>query len=400
MDLYIFCLLSVVLCLFQVDCEMGTHEEQRTNIRFLTQAGQTPIQICWSLQEVYGDDTLSYPQVRLWHHRFQEGHVSAKDNPRTGCPASRLRSVQAIRDSVQADRHKTLQEISAKVGRPTSTVFKVIKKDLNMHKLCPKFVPHFLTDANKAMCKELSTQNLKNARSIPHYLDRIVSGNETWVSLYNQETKFESCQWTECSVPCPTKIVKSNSIRKTMLILFYNAYGVLLVEFVPRGETVDTEYYCNVLTRLKEWIRRKHPGLWLRDEHGDRNFWLHQDNATPHTSTITLTFFGESGINLVPHPPFRPDLAPCDFTIFPHLKKELRGTKFANIEEVQNRVCLVLIKTEPEVFYNAIQSMAFQWKKCMVVQGDYFEGQNLPISDISEAEVSSDEDEQDEAQDN
>ncbi len=124
-----------------------------------------------------------------------------------------------------------------------------------MKKLCPKFVPHFLTDANKKMRSDLSTDNLQNVWTIPHYLDRIVSGDETWISLYNQETKFESCQWTEKGGPCPTKIVKSNSIRKSMLILFHDAYGVLLLEFVPAGETVDSDFYCGVLNRLKERIR-------------------------------------------------------------------------------------------------------------------------------------------------
>ena len=70
-------------------------------------------------------------------------------------------------------------------------------------------------------------------------------------------------------------------------------------------------------------------------------------------STIILAFFGENGINLVPHPLYSTDLA-------------------------------------PEVFYNAIRSMAFRWKNCVAATDDYFEGCNLSISDISEAEVSSD----------
>lgn len=133
----------------------------------------------------------------------------------------------------------------------------------------------------------------------------------------------------------------------------------------------------------------------MRDANGDRNYWIHQDNATPHTSNITIALFGESGINLVPHPPYSPDLAPCDFTIFPYLKKQLRGIKFANIPEVQDRVWLVMRKTPPEIFYNAIRSMAFRWKKCVKAEGQYFEGCNLSISDISEAEISSQEEDTD-----
>ncbi len=296
-----------------------------------------------------------------------------------------------MQQCVWTDRRQTIKEIALDIGQPPSTVFKVLKKDLKMRKLCLKFVPHLLTDANKAMRVELCRQNLDNVRSIPRYLDRIVTGDGTWVSLYNQETKFESCQWTEKGGAHPTKIVKSNSIQKTMLILFHDAYGVLLAEFLPQGETIDADFYCAVLSRLKERIRRKRPGLWERDQDGDRTFWLHQDNATPHTTMPTLAFFGESGINLVPHPPYSPDLAPCDFALFPHLKKQLRATHFANIQEVQDRVRLVLRNTETEVFYNALRNMAIRWKKCVAVQGEYFEGCDISISDVSKAEVSSDE---------
>ncbi len=259
-----------------------------------------------------------------------------------------------------------------------------------MRKRSAKFIPHHLTDANKRMRKELSLQNLDNVRHMPHYLDRIISGDETWVSLYHQETKFESCQWTEKGGPRPVKIRKSNSVRKTMLLLFHDAYGVLLAEFLPQGETIDSDFYCAVLGRLKERIRKKRPSLWARDANGDRTFWLHHDNATPHTSNPTLALIGESGINLVPHPPYSPDLAPCDFAIFPFLKQQLTGQRFANLEEVQQRVRNVLRNADPTVFFNAIRSMAIRWKKCATVQGDYFEGQGVAILDVSEAETTGD----------
>ena len=121
---------------------------------------------------------------------------------------------------------------------------------------------------------------------------------------------------------------------------------------------------------------------------------LHHDNATPHTAVPTLALLGESGINMVTHPPYSPDLAPCDFAIFPHLKKQLHRIKFRNIEEVQNRVRLLCRQTDPEVFYNAIRGMALRWKKCVAADGNYFEGQNIQIEEVSEAEVSSDSDDE------
>ncbi len=169
---------------------MSTREEQRVNIKFLTQTGKNPTQVWRALKDVYGDRALSYPQVRLWHKRFKDGRTSPKDNARTGRPSSRLDSVDDIENSVREDYRKTIQEIALEVGHAPSTVHKVLKKDLDLRKLSAKFVPHFLSDANKRMRMQLSSDNLENVRTVPRYLDWIVTGDETWVSLYNQETKF------------------------------------------------------------------------------------------------------------------------------------------------------------------------------------------------------------------
>ncbi len=163
-------------------------------------------QVWRALKDVYGDRALSYPQVQLWHKRFKDGRTSPKDNPRSGRPASRLDSVDNIENSVREDRRKTIHEIAAEVGCAPSTVHKVLKKDLDLRKLSAKFVPHFLNEANKRMRMQLSSDNLDNVRTVPRYLDRIVMGDKTWVSLYNQETKFQSCQWTERGGPDRPKL--------------------------------------------------------------------------------------------------------------------------------------------------------------------------------------------------
>ncbi len=240
MDLFIVLLCFLLFTVGLLVSYMPNQEEQRTNIKFLVQTGQNPTQIWRTLVQVYGAEALSYPQVRLWHKQFKDGRDTPKDNPRSGRPASRLNSLDEIQNSVHANCRKMIHEVALEVNRPPSTVFKVMKKDLKMRKLCPKFVPHFLSDQNKQMRVDLSNQCLNFLWTVPRFLDCIVSGDETWISLYNQETKFESCQWTEKGGPCPQKIVKSNLIRKTWMILFHDAYGPLHVDFFPRGETIDS----------------------------------------------------------------------------------------------------------------------------------------------------------------
>ncbi|KAM0736815.1 Mariner Mos1 transposase [Formica fusca] len=47
---------------------------------------------------------------------------------------------------------------------------------------------------------------------------------------------------------------------------------------------------------------------------------LHQDNAPSHTALIVREFIGRNNITVMDHPPYSPDLGPCDFFLFPKIK--------------------------------------------------------------------------------
>ena len=46
---------------------------------------------------------------------------------------------------------------------------------------------------------------------------------------------------------------------------------------------------------------------------------FHQDNAPVHNSILVTDYLTKMGIKTLPHPPYSPDLAPCDFWLFPKL---------------------------------------------------------------------------------
>lgn len=167
-----------------------------------------------------------------------------------------------------------------------------------------------------------------------------------------------------------------------MCILFFDSVGVIHIEFLPQGETVDSDFYISVLTRLKESIRRKCPVMWRGGFDGstNRDFILLQDNATPHVSVPTLAFFGENDFDLLSHPPYSPDLALCDFWAFPHVKSQMRGKVYPNIEAVQKEVKSILRKTPKEMFAQAMYDLPVCWSKCVQSAGEYFKGQGVPFN--------------------
>ena len=76
------------------------------------------------------------------------------------------------------------------------------------------------------------------------------------------------------------------------------------------------------------------------------------------------------GIKTVPHPPSSPDLALCDFCLFP----KLRGCRYETIEEIKEAVTKDIDTLTQEDFHGAFQKLLEQYNKRIAAGGDYFEG--------------------------
>jgi len=238
-----------------------------------------------------------------------------------------------------------------------------------MHRVAAKFVPRLLTPEQKehrvAICQELRQRAVDD----PSFMSRVITGDESWVYGYNPETKQQSSQWKSPGSPRPKKARQSCSATKSMLIVFFDIRGIVHHEFVPDGQTVNAEFYCNFLRRLREDIRRKRPELWCAG-----NWLLHDDNAPSHRALVMREFLAHKGIITLPHPPYSPDLAPCDFFRFPKMKLQLKGRRFDRVEEIQRESQNVLGMLWEQDFQHAFQQWQRRWDRCVAAQGNYFEG--------------------------
>jgi hypothetical protein len=113
------------------------------------------------------------------------------------------------------------------------------------------------------------------------FLDHIVAGDETWVSHFTPESKRQSIEWHPRSPSKPRKFKQTLSIRKIMATFFWDRKGVLLVEFVPQGTTINAESYCATLRRLRYAIQNRRRGLL------SSGVMLLHDNARPHAAART-----------------------------------------------------------------------------------------------------------------
>jgi len=141
---------------------------------------------------------------------------------------------------------------------------------------------------------------------------------------------------------------------------------------VPRGETVNKEFYLNVLKRLRAAVRRKRPEAWTN------NTWmLHHDNAPAHASLLIREFLKKYETTVVPQPPYSPDLAPADFFLFPKLKSSLQGRRFQTVEEIEQNSIRDLRAIPQNTFQDAFQNWKKRWERCIKRGGEYCEGDNF-----------------------
>ncbi len=378
--LTMFCFIFA-LFMFFANPKLRVKDEQRVNLKFLVKSGKSPIEAWRELRSVFGDETICKTQVRFWHKRFREGDNETVDKPRSGRPQSRhtAENIETIRGLVQSDARMSLKELSECTGLLTHLIRTVLKKDLQLRRCCAKFIPRTLTEAQQWTRMTVCDDNIKRLCSSDdpeQFLHRIITGDETWVSTYENESKERTTAWVAPNDLRPKKPLR-DPVKKTMLTLFFDCKGVVMIEFLKPGDKIDSQTYVKTIAKLKECIRRKRPELW-----SEKKFILHHDNASPHTSFDTLKKFREWNIDILEHPPYSPDLAPCDFSLFPKLKKELCGRKFPTVKAVQDEARKILMSMLSDIFLDTMHDMVLHWQKCSHVNGDYFEGDHVVVEPL------------------
>ena len=115
---------------------------------------------------------------------------------------------------------------------------------------------------------------------------------------------------------------------------------------------------------VQEEIRRKRPALFKLGQ-----WHFQQDNAPVHNSILVTDYLSKMDIKTVPHHSYSPDLAPCDFWLFP----KLRGCRYETIEEMKDAVTKAIDTHTQEDFREAFQKFLERYK-CIAAGGYYFEG--------------------------
>jgi len=169
--------------------------------------------------------------------------------------------------------------------------------------------------------------------------------DETWLYHYDPETKQQSMEWRHSGSPRPKIFRVQISAGKILASIFWDQDGILLIDYLPKSQTIYAEYYSSLLVQLKDILKEKRRGNVIK---GD--LFLH-DNAPTHRALATQKKLAYLGFQFLDYPPYSPDLAPSDYHLFPGLKKQLKGRHFSSDAKVIAATETWLDGQTPEFFF-------------------------------------------------
>uniref|UniRef100_A0A8D8R8P0 Histone-lysine N-methyltransferase SETMAR n=1 Tax=Cacopsylla melanoneura TaxID=428564 RepID=A0A8D8R8P0_9HEMI len=309
--------------------------EIRAVIRYLVVKGKTPVEVFNEVKSAYGDGAMNRTNVYKWCREFKNGRTSVHDDQRSGRPSIVTDElVEQIENALRDDRRLTLDELSVIFPQISRTLLhEIITETLGYRKLSARWVPKQLTEQHKLNRVQTSKEFLERYElEGDNFLNSIVTGDETWVAHYTPETKRQSQQWRHTFSPCAKKFKTTISAKKIMASVFWDHKGIILIEYLDQGETINAVRYCETLNKLKRAIQNKRRGMLTN------GVCLLHDNARPHTANATKQLLDSFGWDVLNHPAHSPDLAPSDYHLFTALKLHMGGKRFSTDEEVKQEV--------------------------------------------------------------
>lgn len=318
-------------------------------------AAQTQKKIC----AVYGVNAVTKVTCQTWLNRFRANNFELEDAPRSGRPT--VVESDEIATMIATDRHLTTREIAAHLRVDQSTVLRRLHK-LGMVSKCDVWVPHELSEKNLMDRISISDYLLKRNKN-EAFLKRLVTADEKWI-VYNNVIRKRS--WSKRGEPPAATPKDGLHPKKVMLCIWWDWKGVVYYELLPQGQTIDSDKYCSQLNKLKRALHENRPETINR-----KGVVFHHDNAKPHTSLQTRQKLLRLDWDVLPHPPYSPDLAPSDYYLFRSLQNSLNGMTFASLDLLKNYLNEFFDQKSQSFYERGIMQLPERWQKVIDQNGQY-----------------------------
>jgi histone-lysine N-methyltransferase SETMAR len=338
--------------------------EQRYFILFHWDDDLPTKEIFLLLGEKYGEDALSLSQVYYWTREFRLGRRDVSDAPRSGRPPDEG-IPWAIHSVLQADPLVSARAIARTLKLSVSTVLRHLTDNFQMKYRHLKWVPHRLTSEQKAKRAELAGSMLETLRRHRRTHFRFLyTGDESWMFYSYPHTH----QWV-ASLDDLEEIERGSHFKqKRMLTVFFNGDGDFMMNIMPKGSKMDSAYFTReILLPLASHCYGTGRGF------RQQKVTVHFDNAPIHGTAGVQQTLAMSELVRMEHPPYSPDLAPCDFFLFGYVKNRLKGAVFSDQDELYNGVRQIISEVTTEIRTNVFSAWMTRLENCVNSGGEYQE---------------------------
>ena len=154
------------------------------------------------------------------------------------------KNVATVKKLIEEDAHYTMQEIEELSGTHSSSVLKILRERLGLRKICAHWVPHLLTDEQKQSRVRLASQIIeKYDKCDPRRLEEIVTGDETWIYLFQPDSKAKNKVWVSSEGERPVIARRSKLSNRMLYAIFFDSKSPVLQIPVPKGSSVTGKFY-------------------------------------------------------------------------------------------------------------------------------------------------------------
>ena len=175
--------------------------------------------------------------------------------------------------------------------------------------------------------------------------------------MFEPQSLANNKQWKRKYQKRPCIPKRTISSKKMYAIFFYSSGPVVQLP-CPSGHTITGRFYMNsVLKKVKEFYNKKRPSKGWSGAH------LLHDNASSRVWGCCL-FFASEKVKVLNHPPYSPDLSPCDFFLFPRLKKMLSGNNYTSRSSLGSAIYQCLQQVPKEDYLSVFRDWVKRLQKC------------------------------------
>lgn len=314
------------------------------------------------LVETYSEHALSRTQCFEWFNRFKNGDYCIKDKERPGQP--KKFEDEDLKTLLNEDSCQTQEQLAESLEVDRSTVA-IRLQELGMIQKQGNWVPYELKqrDVERRLC---ICEQLLQRHNRKGFLHRIVTGDEKWIKMENPKRKRSWGYPGHAS----TSTAKPNIHgSKLMLCIWWDQLGIIYYELLQPNETITGDRYRLQLMRLSRALKEKRP--YYAERHD--KVILQQDNARPHVSQTVKTYLETLKWEVLPHPPYSPDIAPTDYHLFRSMTHSLADQAIHSYKDTKSWVDSWIASKDHEFFQHGIRALPERWEKVVTSKGQYFQ---------------------------